>query len=80
MPVKGVFGNYGEASRYRLLERLGGQSLKESGFSVKAFRDKRTVILYPGIYGDRVYLPKNGRVWEVEDIRDLEKRRSLWGF
>ncbi len=80
MPVKGVFGNYGEASRYRLLERLGGQSLKESGFSVKAFRDKRTVILYPGIYGDRVYLPTNGRVWEVEDIRDLEKEEESLGI
>lgn len=80
MPVKGVFGNYGEASRYRLLERLIGQSKEGDRFPVKWFRDKRTVILYPGIYGNQIYLAKDGRFYGVEAVRKLEKEDESQGI
>lgn len=70
MPVKGVFGNYGEASRYRLLARLAGWTGEDRHLADKKIRDNRTVILYPAAYGDKLYLLRDGY---RETLKSMDK-------
>lgn len=72
MPVKGVFGNYGENSRYRLLAKLAGWTSEQSRHIGSKIRDKMTVVLYPDIYGDRWYLLRDGHGEVLESIEKLE--------
>lgn len=73
MPVKGVFGNYGEASRYRLLAKLAGWTGENRQLVDKKIRDKITVTLYPAAYGDNLYLVEDGYGEVLEGAKKLEK-------
>lgn len=74
MPSTGVFGNNSDISRYRFMIKLTDSFNGKEKFLSTYIKDKITVVLYPKIYDNSLYIMKEDAFEHIEKIEDIASR------